>query len=271
LAVKAPGFGDRKKEMLQDVAVLTGGKFISEEVGLKLESVTMDDLGQARRVVATKDNTTIVEGKGDKNAVDERIAQIRKSLEKVDSDFDKEKLQERLAKLAGGVAVIKVGAATETEQKEIQHRVEDALEATKAAVEEGVVVGGGVALLRALPALDKLEVEGEVKLGLDILKRALEEPAKQIAINAGKDGAVVVEEIKKHKDNYGYNAALDKFEDLVEAGIIDPTKVTRSALQNAVSIASLILTTEACVTDIPKEKDDNPMSAIPGGMSGMGM
>jgi len=263
LAVKSPGFGDRKKEMLQDISILTGGKVISEEVGLKLENVTIKDLGQARRVVATKENTTIIEGKGDKEKIKDRMSQIKKELEITESDFDKEKLRERLAKLAGGVAVIKVGAATETEQKEKQHRVEDALEATKAAAEEGIVVGGGVALLRALPVLDKIEVTGEGKIGLDILKRALEEPARQIANNAGKDGAVIVEEIKKQEDNFGYNAAKDKFEDLVKAGIIDPTKVTRSALQNAASIAGLILTTEAVVTEIPEKKEQRPSSSAP--------
>ncbi|MCX7778717.1 MAG: chaperonin GroEL [Patescibacteria group bacterium] len=262
LAVKAPGFGDRKKEMLQDIAVLTGGKVISEEVGLKLENVSLSDLGRARRVVASKEKTTIVEGKGDPKKIKERIAQIKKEKEETTSDFDKEKLEERLAKLVGGVAVIKVGAATETEQKEKQHRVEDAVEATKAAVEEGIIVGGGVALIRCLPALEKVKVEGDEKVGLEILKAALEEPIKQIAENAGRDGAVVLEEVKKHEGNYGYNAATDCFEDLVKAGVIDPAKVTRTALQNAASVAALLLTTEAVVAEVP-EKKENKTPTLP--------
>ncbi|MDP3245235.1 MAG: chaperonin GroEL [bacterium] len=266
LAVKAPGFGDRRKEMLQDIAILTGGRVISEDVGLKLESVTLEDLGQARRVVATKENTTIVEGKGQVAVVKDRIAAIKKELEVSESDFDKEKLQERLAKLAGGVAVIKVGAATETEMKEKKQRIEDAVSATKAAVEEGIVTGGGVALLRAISALDKVAVEGEEKVGVNILRRALEEPVRQIAENAGKDGAVVVEEIKRHDGQYGYNAATDKYEDLVAAGIVDPTKVVRFALQNAASIAAMILTTETVITDIPEKKEKGGMPD----MSGMG-
>lgn len=270
LAIKAPGFGDRRKEMLNDIAVLTGGKVITEEVGLKLENTGIDMLGQARKVIATKDNTTIVEGKGEQKAIDARIAQIRKELEASDSEFDKEKLQERLAKLAGGVAVIKVGAATEVEMKEKKHRIEDALAATKAAVEEGIVPGGGVALIRAVRALDKIETSSnEEKIGVDIVRRALEEPARQIAFNAGKDASVIVEQVKKGKDNFGYNAALDKFEDLVQAGIIDPTKVTRSALQNAASVAAMLLTTEAVVTDIP-EKKENHGASMGGGMPGMG-
>lgn len=268
LAVKAPGFGDRKKEILEDIAVLTGARVISEEVGLKLENTELEDLGAARKVVASKENTTIVDGKGDKGAIDERVARIKNELEKSESDFDKEKLQERLAKFSGGVAVLKVGAATETEMKEKKHRIEDALAATRAAVEEGVVVGGGVALLRALDQMAEIRLEGEEKVGLEILKRALEEPAKQIALNAGKDGAVVVEEIKKHEGNFGYNAKTNKYEDLVESGIIDPTKVTRFALQNAASIAALILTTEAVVADIPEKKDDMP-AGMGGGMPGM--
>jgi chaperonin GroEL len=255
LAVKAPGFGERKKEMLQDIAILTGGKVISEEVGLKLENVTLNDLGRARRVVSTKEKTTIVGGKGDEKKIKERIAQIKQEIAQTTSEFDKEKLQERLAKLVGGVAVIKVGGATEVEQKEKQHRVEDAVEATKAAVEEGIVVGGGVALIRCLPALEKLKLEGDEKIGLEILKSALEAPLKQIAENAGRDGAVVLEEVKKHEGNYGYNALTDKFEDLIKAGVIDPTKVTRTALQNAASVASLILTTEAVVAEIPEKKE----------------
>ncbi|MGC9049057.1 MAG: chaperonin GroEL [Patescibacteria group bacterium] len=256
LAVKAPGFGERKKEMLQDIAVLTGGKVISEDVGLKLENVTLDDLGQARRVIADKEKTTIVEGKGDPKEIKERISQIKKEIERTTSDFDKEKLEERLAKLSGGVAVIKVGAATETEMKERKFKVEDAVNATKAAIEEGIVVGGGVALLRCLPALEKVKLEGDEGLGIDILKRALDEPLKQITANAGQNGNIVAQKVKESKDvNFGYNAETDKFEDLVKAGIVDPVKVTRSALQNAASIASLLLTTEAVVTDIPEKKE----------------
>jgi len=268
LAIKAPGFGDRKKEMLEDIAVLTGAKVISEEVGLKLENVELDDLGQARKVLATKDNTTIIEGKGDKDKINERIARIKAELEKSDSEFDREKLQERLAKMIGGVAVLKVGAATETEMKEKKHRIEDALSATRAAVEEGVVVGGGVALIRALQQMGEIKLAGEEQVGLQILKRALEEPAKQIALNAGKDGAVVVEEIKKHQGNFGYNARTNNYEDLVASGIIDPTKVTRFALQNAASIAALLITTEAVVAEIPEKK--NEADRLPGG-GGMGM
>lgn len=255
LAIKAPGFGDRKKEMLKDIAVLTGGQVISEEIGLKLENATIEHLGKASRVVATKEKTTIVGGKGEVKEIQDRIAQIKKEISQSTSDFDKEKLNERLAKLAGGVAVIKVGAATETEQKEIQHRVTDAVEATKAAVEEGIVTGGGVALIRALKVFDKLNVKGDEKIGLDILRKALESPIRQIAANAGKDGAVVLEEIKKHQGDFGYNAQTDKFEDLVEAGVIDPAKVVRSALQNAVSVGGLLLTTEAVVAELPDKKD----------------
>ncbi|PIS42691.1 MAG: chaperonin GroEL [Candidatus Kerfeldbacteria bacterium CG08_land_8_20_14_0_20_40_16] len=270
LAVKAPGFGDRRKEMLEDIAVVTGGRVISEEVGLKLENVDLDSLGQARKVIATKENTTIVEGKGDEKEIKDRIARIKKEIEETESDFDKEKLQERLAKLSGGVAVIKVGAATETEMQEKKHRIEDALAATRAAMEEGIVVGGGVALLRAISVLEKIKVEGDEKVGIGILKRALEEPTRQIAENAGKEGSVVVEEIKKLDKNEGYNALTNQYEDLVKAGIIDPTKVARSALQNAASIAALVLTTEAVVTDLP-EKDNKEMGMPPGGMPGMGM
>ncbi|MFA5187811.1 MAG: chaperonin GroEL [Patescibacteria group bacterium] len=271
LAVKAPGFGDRRKAMLDDIAVLTGGRVISEEVGLKLENVKIEDLGLAAKIVATKENTTIVDGKGDKTAIDERIKQLKKELETSDSDFDKEKLQERLAKLAGGVAVIKVGAATETELKEKKHRIEDALAATKAAVEEGIVPGGGVALLRSRLVLDNTEAEGEEKIGIDILRKSLEEPLKTIAYNAGKDGSVIAEEVKKLTGNNGYNAETDKFEDLVAAGIIDPTKVTRSALQNAASIAAMFLTTEAVVTDLPEKKDEHAHGGGMPDMSGMGM
>lgn len=272
LAIKAPGFGDRRKEMLNDIAVLTGGKVITEEVGLKLENTTVEMLGQARKVISTKENTTIVEGKGDQKAINSRIAQIRKELEASDSDFDKEKLQERLAKLSGGVAVIKVGAATEVEMKEKKHRIEDALAATKAAVEEGVVPGGGVALIRAIKALDNIKGDSaEEQIGINIIRRALEEPVRQIAINAGKEASVVAQEVKNGEGNYGYNAALDKYEDLVKAGIIDPTKVTRSALQNAASVSAMLLTTEAVVTDLPEKKEDHgSMAGMGGGMPGMG-
>ncbi len=270
LAVKAPGFGDRRKEMLQDIAILTGAKFITEEIGLKLDTTTLEDLGSAHKVIATKENTTIVNGKGDKSAIEDRIAQIKKFIELSDSDFDKEKLQERLAKLAGGVAIIRVGAATETEMKEIKHRIEDAVGATKAAVEEGVVPGGGVALLRARRVLKDMKFDNdEEEMAAQILMRALEEPVRIIAQNAGVDGAKVVFEVDQKEGNYGYNAATDKYEDMVKAGIIDPTKVTRSALQNAASIAGMFLTTEAIVTDIPK-KDDPAMPPMGGGMGGMG-
>ncbi|MDD2731108.1 MAG: chaperonin GroEL [Candidatus Portnoybacteria bacterium] len=271
LAVKAPGFGDRRKEMLQDIAGLTGGQVISEEVGLKLENVELAMLGRARKVVATKENTTIIEGKGSKKEIEARVAQIKKQIEQTDSDFDKEKLQERLAKLSGGVAVIKVGAATEVEMKAKKDKIEDALHATKAAVEEGIVAGGGVALVRALDSLAGIKVSEGEKIGLQILKRALEEPLRQIAQNAGQDGAVVAAEVKKGSGGSGYNAATDKYEDLIKAGIIDPTKVVRSALQNAVSAAAMLLTTEAVVTDLP-EKKDKGMGQMPGGMpGGMGM
>ncbi|MDP3964678.1 MAG: chaperonin GroEL [bacterium] len=275
LAVKAPGFGDRRKAMLEDIAVLTGGKVISEEVGLKLENTEIDALGQARKVIATKENTTIVEGKGDEGQIKARIEQIRKDMQESTSDFDKEKLQERLAKLTGGVAVLKVGAATETEIKEKKHRIEDALSATRAAVEEGIVPGGGVAFLRTLKALEGLELEEDERIGKTILTRALEEPIRQIVFNAGKEPSVVVEEVKKLDGNKGYNAASGQYEDMLEAGIVDPTKVTRSALQNAASIASLILTTEALVTDLPEEKGEaGPGAGMPPGgmgMPGMGM
>ena len=269
LAVKAPGFGDRKKEMLQDIATVTGAQLISEEAGLKLENVELGQLGSARRVVSTKENTTIVEGKGDKSQIDERISQIRKQVDLSDSDFDKEKLQERLAKLAGGVAVIKVGAATEVEQKAKQHKIEDALAATRAAVEEGIVPGGGVALLRASLELAKAGVEGEEKIGIDILTRSLQEPIRQIASNAGVDGAVVVQKVKDSSDNgFGFNAQALNYENLMETGIVDPTKVVRSALQNAASAASMFLTTEAVVAEKPEEK--NSASASAGAMPGMG-
>ena len=273
LGVKAPGFGDRRKEMLEDIAILTGGKVVSEEVGLKLENTELDMLGNARKVVSTKENTTIIEGKGDKGALEDRIKHIKKEIEISDSDFDKEKLQERLAKLSGGVAVIKVGAATETEMKEKKHRIEDALSATQAAVDEGIVVGGGVALLRALRNINDIEVEDEEKVGIDILKKAIEMPIRQIAENAGKDGSVVSEQVKnKDEHNYGYNALTDKFEDLVKAGVVDPTKVVRSALQNAASIGAMFLTTEAVITDLPeKDKDKSSICPTPnmGGYPGM--
>ncbi len=271
LAVKAPGFGDRRKEMLKDIALLTGGRVISEEVGLKLENAGLEDLGRARKVIATKEETTVVEGHGDEKAVKDRIAQIKREIEESTSDFDKEKLQERLAKLSGGVSVIKVGAATETEQKEKQHRVEDAREATRAAIEEGIVVGGGVALLRSVPHLVDMKLDGEEMIGVDILRRALEAPIRQIAANAGKEPSVIVEAVKREKGNHGYNAATDTFEDLVQAGVVDPTKVVRTALQNAVSAASLFLTTEAAVTDKPEEKDKAGMSGGMPDMGGMGM
>ena len=269
LAVKAPGFGDRRKEMLQDIAVLTGGKVITEDLGLKLDKTELEDLGRAHKIIATKENCTIVEGKGEKTAIADRVAVIRKAIDQSDSDFDKEKLQERLAKLAGGVAIIKVGAATETEMKEVKHRIEDAVGATKAAQEEGIVPGGGVALLRAIKALDGIKLDVEEMLAVNILRRALEEPLRQIAENAGVDGAVVVEEVKKQSGNIGYNAVIAKYEDMVKAGVIDPTKVTRSALQNAASIAGMFLTTEAIVADLPK-KEEPAMPPMGGGMGGMG-
>jgi chaperonin GroEL len=273
VGVKAPGFGDRRKDMLQDIAILTGGQVISEDIGRKLDSTTVKDLGRARRVVVTKDETTIIEGKGDEAAIRARVEQIKALIEQTTSDYDREKLQERLAKLAGGVAVIKVGAATETELKEKKHRVEDALSATRAAVEEGIVPGGGVALLNALPALDALKTEGDVATGVFILRRALEEPMRQIALNAGQDGAVVVESVRRmatDADNtsIGYNVLTGQYGDMVAQGIIDPAKVTRSAVENAASIAGMILTTEALITDIPEEKPAMPAG---GGMPGGGM
>ncbi|GIU99048.1 MAG: 60 kDa chaperonin 2 [Actinomycetota bacterium] len=262
VAVKAPGFGDRRKAMLQDIAILTGGQVISEEVGLKLENATLDLLGQARKVVVTKDDTTIVEGAGKEEEIKGRINQIKAEIEKTDSDYDREKLQERLARLAGGVAVIKVGAATEVELKEKKHRIEDAVQSTKAAVEEGVVPGGGVALLAAQAALDKVDLEGDELTGARIVRRALEEPLKQIAENAGLEGGVVVEKVRTLPPGWGLNAATGEYEDMFKAGIIDPTKVTRSALQNAASIAALFLTTEAVVAEKP-EKEKTP--SMPGG------
>ncbi|MBU0661481.1 chaperonin GroEL [Patescibacteria group bacterium] len=271
LAVKAPGFGDRRKDMLEDIAILTGGKVITEEAGLKLEAAALEDLGRARKVVATKEYTTVVEGKGDAALVDTRVAQIKTLIEQSDSEFDKGKLVERLAKLAGGVAVIKVGAATETEMKEVKHRIEDAIGATKAAVEEGVVPGGGVALLRAVSALDDMNMIDEEMIAVNILRRALEEPIRIIAKNAGYEGAVVVDAVKKGSGNHGFNAATGQYEDMVLAGVIDPTKVTRSALQNAVSVAGMILTTEAVVADMPSKSDGSSMPPMGGGMPGMGM
>jgi chaperonin GroEL len=266
-AVKAPGFGDRRKAMLEDIAILTGGKAIMEETGIKLEGVRLDDMGRAKRVTIDKDNTTIVEGAGSEKAIEGRIKQLRMQIEETTSDYDREKLQERLAKLAGGVAVIKVGAATETEMKEKKARVEDALHATRAAVEEGIVPGGGVALLRAAGALADLKVGGDEQIGVDIIKRACEEPLRQIAQNAGVEGAVIVEKVRANSEHsFGYNADTDKFEDLVKAGVIDPTKVARTALQNAASIASLMLTTEALICEIPEKKKDAPM---PGGHGDM--
>lgn len=271
LALKAPGFGDRRKEMLQDIAILTGGRVITEDLGLKLENANLEDLGHARKIVATKETTTIVEGKGDEAAIKDRVAQIRRLIEQSDSDFDREKLQERVAKLAGGVAVIKVGAATETEMKEVKHRIEDAVGATKAAVEEGVVPGGGVALIRGAKALDKLKLIDEEAVAVNILRLALEVPLRTIAENAGFEGSVVANEVKNGSGNYGFNAATGEYEDMVSAGIIDPTKVTRSALENAISVAGMILTTEAIVTDIPKKEDDHGHGAGMPGMGGMGM
>jgi chaperonin GroEL len=271
LAVKAPGFGDRRKAMLEDMSILTGGKVISEEVGRKLDSVTVEDLGRARRITSDKDNTTIVEGKGDEAAIQARIKQIKAQIAETTSDFDREKLQERQAKLAGGVAVIKVGAATETELKEKKHRVEDALSSTKAAVEEGILPGGGVGLLSALPALDALKVEGDEATGVDIVKKAIEEPISFIAQNAGRDGAVIVDTIKRSPKGFGYDAVADDFGDMVKKGIIDPTKVVRTSLQNAASIAAMVLITESLVADIPEKKEATPAMPPGGGYGGMDM
>ncbi len=270
-AVKAPGFGDRRKAMLQDIAILTGGKAITEDLGIKLENVQMADLGQAKKITIDKDNTTIVEGKGKHGDIEGRVKEIRSQVEKTTSDYDREKLQERLAKLVGGVAVIKVGAATETEMKEKKARVEDAMHATRAAVEEGIVPGGGVALVRCVGAIDDLKLEGDEKIGANIVRRALEEPLRQIVGNAGEEGAIIVGRVRESKEaNFGYNAQTGKFEDLVKAGVLDPTKVARTALQNAGSIASLMLTTEALVAEIPEEKKEAPMGGHGGGgMGGM--
>jgi chaperonin GroEL len=265
LAIKAPGFGDRRKAMLEDIATLTGGRVISEELGRKLDSVQIEDLGQARRVTATKDTTTIVEGKGEASAIEARKSQIKLQIEDTTSDFDREKLQERLAKLSGGVAVLKVGAATEVELKEKKHRIEDALSAARAAVEEGVVAGGGSVLIHAVPALDKVEALGDEAVGVSILRRALEEPLRQIAVNAGQEGSVVVDAVRKMEPGHGYDAQKGEYSDMFAAGIIDPAKVTRSALENAASVAALMLTTETVVTDLP-EKEKAVPGMPPGGM-----
>lgn len=273
-AVKAPGFGDRRKAMLEDIAILTGGKVISEDLGIKLESITVDDLGKAKKITIDKENTTIVEGAGSAEAIDGRVKTIRNQIEETTSDYDREKLQERLAKLIGGVAVIKVGAATETEMKEKKARVEDAMHATRAAVEEGIVAGGGVALVRAARVLEGFkadENDTDEQIGVNIVRRALEEPLRQIAGNAGKEGAVIVEKVAAGEGSFGFNAATEKFEDLVEAGVIDPAKVTRTALQNAASIAGLMLTTEAMIAEAPEEKGEGGMPGMGGGMGGMGM
>jgi chaperonin GroEL len=268
-AVKAPGFGDPRNAMLEDIAILTGGKAITEDLGLKLENIKMEDLGKAKKVTIDKDNTTIVEGAGTTAAIEGRVKQLRTQVEDTTSDYDREKLQERLAKLVGGVAVIKVGAATETEMKEKKARVEDAMHATKAAVEEGIVAGGGVALLRGQEALKNLKLEGDQKVGVDIIRRAIEEPMRHIATNAGHEGSIVVAKVREMKQDEGFNAATEVYEDLVKAGVIDPAKVVRNALQNASSIASLLLTTEALVSEIPEEKKDAPQMPHGGGMGGM--
>ncbi|PJA50478.1 MAG: chaperonin GroEL [Syntrophobacterales bacterium CG_4_9_14_3_um_filter_49_8] len=270
-AVKAPGFGDRRKAMLEDIAILTGGKMISEDMGAKLENARVEDMGRARKITIDKDNTTIIDGAGDRADLEGRVKQIRAQIEESSSDYDKEKLQERLAKLVGGVAVIKVGAATETEMKEKKARVEDALNATRAAVEEGIVPGGGVAYLRTLPALDKMKLEHDEQVGVNIVKKALEEPLKMIAANAGLEGSIVVEKVKEKKGAFGFNAQTDEYENMIEAGVIDPTKVTRFALQNAASVASLMLTTQCMIADKPEEKGAMAMPGMPpgGGYPGM--
>jgi chaperonin GroEL len=258
VAVKAPGFGDRRKAMLEDIAILTDGKMIAEELGIKLENVAIKDLGRAKRIIIDKDNTTVVEGGGKKSAIEGRIAQIRAQIDETTSDYDREKLQERLAKLAGGVAVVKVGAATEVEMKEKKARVEDALHATRAAVEEGIVPGGGVALIRASAALANMRVSEDERVGVRVVQKALEEPLRWIASNAGSDGSVVLDKVKNGKASFGFNAATEEFEDLVKAGIVDPTKVVRTALQNAASVAGLLITTEAMIADKPEKKKDMP-------------
>jgi chaperonin GroEL len=267
-AVKAPGFGDRRKAMLEDIATLTGGRMIAEDLGVKLETVQLKDLGRAKRVTIDKDNTTIVDGAGKKSEIEARVKQIRTQIEETTSDYDREKLQERLAKLVGGVAVIHVGAATETEMKEKKARVEDALHATRAAVEEGIVPGGGVAYLRCIPALEKLDVSAGEKFGVDIIRKSLEEPIRQISGNGGWEGSIVVNKVREGTGAFGFNAATGQYEDLLAAGVIDPTKVSRFALQNAASVASLMLTTEAMVAERPKDKEDAPAG---GGGHGMGM
>jgi chaperonin GroEL len=264
VAVKAPGFGDRRKAMLEDIGILTGGQVISEDLGIKLENVTLKDLGTAKRITVDKDNTTIVDGGGSRDGLEGRVKQIRAQIDETTSDYDREKLQERLAKLIGGVAVINVGAATETEMKERKDRVEDALNATRAAVEEGIVPGGGVAFVRALKALEKLKLSGEEKLGLNLVKRALEEPVRQIANNAGFEGSIVVQKVMEGKDDFGFNAETGEYESLMKAGVIDPTKVTRFALQNASSVAGLLMTTEAMVAEKPeKKKSEGPAMPPP--------
>jgi chaperonin GroEL len=257
-AVKAPGFGDRRKAMLEDIAILTGGRCITEDLGIKLESVELSDLGRAKSIVVDKENTTVVEGSGKSSEIQARVNQIRRQIEETTSDYDREKLQERLAKLAGGVAVINVGAATETEMKEKKARVEDALHATRAAVEEGIVPGGGVALLRTRPAIEKLQLEGDQQIGVSIIRNAVEAPLRALAANAGLEGAVIVQDVLDSKGNNGFNVATEKYEDLVKAGVVDPKKVTRTALQNAGSIAGLLLTTECLITEIPEKEPPPP-------------
>ncbi|MBT6435095.1 MAG: chaperonin GroEL [Deltaproteobacteria bacterium] len=269
-AVKAPGFGDRRKAMLQDIAVLTGGQMISEDLGIKLETVTLNDLGEAKRITVDKDNTTLVDGAGKKKDIQGRVAQIRAQIEDTTSDYDREKLQERLAKLVGGVAVVRVGAATEAEMKEKKARVEDALHATRAAIEEGIVPGGGVALLRALPSLNKLELEGDQQFGVNLIKRAIEEPLRQIVSNCGVDASIVLENVRKSKGANGFNAQTEQYVDLIKDGVIDPTKVVRTSLQNAASVASLMLTTDCMVAEKPKKDAGPSMPEAPGGMGGMG-
>src|SRR5437762_294806 len=268
-AVKAPGFGDRRKSMMEDIAILTGGKCITEDLGIKLESIGLEDLGRAKSIVVDKENTTIVEGHGKSSEIQGRVNQIRRQIEETTSDYDREKLQERLAKLAGGVAVISVGAATETEMKEKKARVEDALHATRAAVEEGIVPGGGVALLRCLPAIEALKLEEDEKIGADIVKRAIESPLRALASNAGVEGSIIVQEVKRRKGNEGYNVTTGGYEDLVKAGVVDPKKVTRTALQNAASIAGLLLTTECLITEVPEKEKPAPAPGGHGGMGGM--
>ena len=274
-AVKAPGFGDRRKEMLEDLAILTGGKTISEEMGAKLENARVEDLGRAKRITIDKDNTTIIDGAGDRESLEGRVKQIRAQIEETTSDYDKEKLQERLAKLVGGVAVIQVGAATETEMKEKKARVEDALNATRAAVEEGIIPGGGIVFLRSIPELEKLVLEDDQQIGVKIIKKAMEEPLKMIANNAGMEGSIIVEKVKEQKGSFGFNAQTEKFEDMFEAGVIDPTKVSRTALQNAASVASVMITTQCMVAEKPEEKGGGGMPGMPpgggygGGMEGM--